>query len=261
MVRARTDGTGRARHRARKAGARAGDGAPLETSATETSTSGASDSATSVAGASDSATSVAEASATEVPGTGAPDARTRILDAAEELFAGDGFDATPTSRIAEQAGVAKALLFYYFPRKDGLLEALIAERLPEQPLCRVGAVARRGALTGSLVRLARALDLGGRKSRLLRAVLFRDLGSHPSVLAHRFRLRTALVELTEQVLDAASPFTLDRLRRRQAADTYVSLMLVEADHRRFAGVLPDLAAAASIVSRALAGPAIGFGLA
>ncbi|MGZ4687868.1 MAG: TetR/AcrR family transcriptional regulator [Oryzihumus sp.] len=251
MVRARTDGTGRARHRARKAGTRAGDGPP----APETSVSEASALETSAL-----ETSALETSAPEVPGTGAPDARTRILDAAEELFAGDGFDATPTSRIAEQAGVAKALLFYYFPRKDGLLEALIAERLPEQPMCRVGSVAQRGDLTGSLVRLARALDLGGRKSRVLRAVLFRDLGSHPSVLAHRFRLRTALVELTEQVLDAASPFTLDRLRRRQAADTYVSLMLVEADHRRFAGVLPDLAAAASIVSRALAGPALGFSL-
>ena len=241
MVRARTDGTGRARHRARKAATRADDGALApQASAPQASTP--------------------EAPAPQAAGTGVPDARTRILDAAEELFAGDGFEATPTSRIAEQAGVAKALLFYYFPRKDALLAALIAERLPEQPLCRVGSVARRGDLTGSLVRLARALDLGGRQSRVLRAVLFRDLGSHPSVLAHRFRLRTALVELTEQVLDAASPFTLDRLRRRQAADTYVSLMLVEPDHRRFAGVLPDLAAAASIVSRALAGPA-GFALA
>lgn len=246
MVRARTDGTGRARHRVRKAHTRAGDGPP----AVE---------------ASDLEARVSEAHAPHEEGAGATgagvaDARTRILDAAEELFAGHGFDATSTSRIAEQAGVAKALLFYYFPRKDDLLAALIAERLPEQPLCRVGSVAKRGDLTGSLVRLARALDLGGRQSRVLRAVLFRDLGSHPSVLAHRFRLRTALVDLTEQVLDAASPFTLDRLRRRQAADTYVSLMLVEADHRRFAGVLPDLAAAASIVSRALAGPA-GFALA
>lgn len=39
------------------------------------------------------------------------DARERILDAAEDLFAVDGFDATPTSRIAHRAAVAKGLLF------------------------------------------------------------------------------------------------------------------------------------------------------
>src|SRR6478752_4461900 len=105
MVRARTDGTGRARHRARKSGMRAGDGAPPPEAA--------------VPEAAVTEAAVPEAAVPEARGTGAPDARTRILDAAEELFAGDGFDATPTSRIAEQAGVAKALLFYYFPRKDG----------------------------------------------------------------------------------------------------------------------------------------------
>jgi len=37
-------------------------------------------------------------SAEEVMGSG--QARERILDAAEDLFAADGFDATPTARIA-----------------------------------------------------------------------------------------------------------------------------------------------------------------
>jgi AcrR family transcriptional regulator len=40
------------------------------------------------------------------------EARERILDAAEDLFAADGFDATPTARIARRAAVAKGLLFY-----------------------------------------------------------------------------------------------------------------------------------------------------
>ena len=182
-------------------------------------------------------------------------ARTRILDAAEELFALEGFDATPTSRIAERAGVAKGLLFYYFPRKADLLQTLLDERLPEQPTCGVDTVARRGDLTGSLVRLARALDLGGRQARFLRAILFREVGLHPEIGEHLRRLRTGLVELTEQVLDAASPSALNRHRRHEAADTYVSLMLYEADARHRGSVLPDLAAAAAVVARALGGPA------
>jgi AcrR family transcriptional regulator len=52
-------------------------------------------------------------------------ARERILAAAEELFAERGFDATPTSRIAERAGVPKGLVHYYFTRKPDLLSALV----------------------------------------------------------------------------------------------------------------------------------------
>src|SRR5674476_1237592 len=66
-----------------------------------------------------SSTGGTSSSVGEVVGSG--DARERILDAAEDLFAADGFDATPTARIARRAAVAKGLLFYYFPRKMDLL--------------------------------------------------------------------------------------------------------------------------------------------
>jgi AcrR family transcriptional regulator len=57
-----------------------------------------------------------------------PEARTRLLDAAQELFSSRGFDATRTKQIADRAGVSNGLLFYYFPTKQQLLEALIDER-------------------------------------------------------------------------------------------------------------------------------------
>jgi AcrR family transcriptional regulator len=47
--------------------------------------------------------------------------RERILDAAEELFAHHGFDATPTVRVAAQARVPRGLLSYHFARKIELL--------------------------------------------------------------------------------------------------------------------------------------------
>ncbi|MDQ1574332.1 MAG: hypothetical protein QOH44_1891, partial [Actinomycetota bacterium] len=55
--------------------------------------------------------------------------RARILDAAETLFARNGFDATATSAVATLAGVPKGLLFYYFPAKTDLLRALVGERM------------------------------------------------------------------------------------------------------------------------------------
>jgi len=54
------------------------------------------------------------------------DSRKRILDAAEVEFAAKGFDGARVDAIAARAGVNKALLYYYFKSKDGLLETLLA---------------------------------------------------------------------------------------------------------------------------------------
>lgn len=179
-------------------------------------------------------------------------ARTRILDAAEQLFAEDGYDATPTKRVADRAGVAKGLLFYYFPQKLDLLRTLFAERLPAHPLCAVSGLAVAGDVPGSLVRLARELDLGRHESQVLRTILFREANTYLEVRDHLQALHAGLIDLTERVLDAASPFALDRQRRHQAADTYVAVLLHEANARRYDGPLPDVTAAADIVGRALA---------
>ena len=181
----------------------------------------------------------------------APGARDRILDAAEHLIAEDGFDATPTARIAERAGVAKGLLFYYFPRKTDLLQALFAERLPAPPLCSISDIAVTGDVSGSLVRLAHRLNLSRHPSRVLRAILFREAGTRIDVAHHLGALHAGLVDLTERVLDAASPRALDQHRRRQAAGTYVAVLLHEANARRSDGPLPDVTAAADIISRGL----------
>ena len=47
--------------------------------------------------------------------------KTQILDTAEELFAEQGYSATPIRRIAESAGVNPALVHYYFGNKKTLL--------------------------------------------------------------------------------------------------------------------------------------------
>lgn len=185
----------------------------------------------------------------EVVGTG--EARERILDAAEDLFAADGFDATPTARIAGRAAVAKGLLFYYFPRKMDLLRTLFAERLPAQPLSSVVGIAVPGDVAGSLVRLADRIGLTRHHSQVLSAILFREASTHPDVRDHLRALHGALMDLTEAVLDAASPIKLDKGRRHAAAGTFVAVLLHEANFHRFDGPVPDLDASAEIVSRAL----------
>jgi AcrR family transcriptional regulator len=179
------------------------------------------------------------------------EARERILDAAEDLFAADGFDATPTAHIARRAAVAKGLLFYYFPHKTDLLRTLFAERLPAHPLSTLAGIAVEGDVAGSLVRLADRIGLTGHHSQVLSAILFREASTHPDVRDHLRVLYTALMELTEAVLDAASPRKLDRRRRKAAAGTFVAVLMHEANSHRFDGPVPDLGATAEIVSSAL----------
>lgn len=53
--------------------------------------------------------------------------RRRILEAAEQLFAASGYEAGTTRDIADAAGIANGTLFNYFPNKEAVLAALVAE--------------------------------------------------------------------------------------------------------------------------------------
>ena len=53
--------------------------------------------------------------------------REQILDTALKLFVTNGFHATPTSRIAKDAGVATGTLFHYFKTKEELINTLYLE--------------------------------------------------------------------------------------------------------------------------------------
>ncbi|MBU1008779.1 MAG: TetR/AcrR family transcriptional regulator [Bacteroidetes bacterium] len=50
-----------------------------------------------------------------------------ILEAALGLFVTYGFHGTPTSKIAQEAGVANGTLFHYFPTKEDLVIALYVD--------------------------------------------------------------------------------------------------------------------------------------
>lgn len=186
----------------------------------------------------------------------ADDRRTRILDAAEALFAVDGFDATPTARVAEAAAVPKGLVFYYFPRKIDLLLTLLKERLPTPTKDMVAGVVRRGDPAGSLLAMHRRLGLEDHDSLVLRTIIFRESGTHPEVRDHLRQLRRSLVELTEVALDQAVEWSVARTLRRQAAETFVSVMLDHANARRAGGALPDVQGAAAVVALAVGTPTL-----
>jgi len=108
--------------------------------------------------------------------------RQRILTAATDLFGQRGVDAVSLDVIAAEVGVAKQTLLYWFPSKDELLQAVLAEVAAElalavdaavraatdDPLDRIEAVVR--AVFRPAVRRPALLGLVREVSRLDRSV-------------------------------------------------------------------------------------------
>lgn len=59
------------------------------------------------------------------------EAARHIARAAARLFARQGFEATSTREIVDEAGVAKPTLYYHFGSKEGLAKAVLVEPLAE----------------------------------------------------------------------------------------------------------------------------------
>ncbi|MDY7088860.1 MAG: helix-turn-helix domain-containing protein [Actinomycetota bacterium] len=96
-----------------------------------------------------------------------PGARERLVVAAVDLFAEQGYDATTVAQIAERAGVTKSTFFRHFPDKRELLVAgqetlrtLLAEGIAEAP-------ASAGPLDAVEAGLTRASDAMGPMNREL----------------------------------------------------------------------------------------------
>jgi len=75
--------------------------------------------------------------------------RTRILDAAEELFMQHGFEGTSMRQLTSRAGVNLAAVNYHFGSKDALIEAVFRRRLDPMNAARLAELAKLDA-SGSL---------------------------------------------------------------------------------------------------------------
>lgn len=59
------------------------------------------------------------------------DSRARILAAALQLFADNGYESTSVKQIAAAAGVAQGLLYSHFTGKEGLLRAIFVQSIED----------------------------------------------------------------------------------------------------------------------------------
>jgi len=175
------------------------------------------------------------------------DSRTRILDAAEALFAETGYEATSTARIALAAEVPKGLLFHYFPQKLDVLLTLIDERTaieepPEEPLPPDPA--------GALRRLASRLPL--RASPSMRRILFREADTHRTARERITALNRELVRRARRALELTLPGARgDAARLEVAAATFAAVLLYQENLFHLTGDRIDPDALADLITRAL----------
>jgi AcrR family transcriptional regulator len=174
-----------------------------------------------------------------MPGTSrvrsAEDSRARILDAAEELFAEEGYDATPTSRVAERAGVYKGLVFHYFARKIDLLLALV-DRVPIEEIASLDTEVVAGDIAATLRNVATDFDVWYRRSSASRRILFREAATHPEVSNTLAEMNARLISLVRGALDGALGDREVSPRRRAAAATTFAVALLNHAHWRDNGL-------------------------
>ncbi|WP_206958181.1 TetR/AcrR family transcriptional regulator [Trinickia acidisoli] len=126
-----------------------------------------------------------------------------ILEAARQLFASDGFDATSTTRIAEAAGVSVGSLYEYFTSKEALAAKLIkrhCDHLLELYAQAFKAVEGQGIEAAVAAWVDTTIDAYAEDVALQRALL-EQIG-RVSKLRHLSRVSLAITDLLEQALQS-----------------------------------------------------------
>lgn len=120
-----------------------------------------------------------------------------LLDAAVEAFSTEGFSRASMSRIAERAGVSKALIYHYYPSKENLLYEAMLRYLSglQAALGKATRRSRQGDLADHLAVTLQRLLAQYRAARHDHVVLMSELRNLPD------GQRAHIVQLQRQVLD------------------------------------------------------------
>lgn len=143
--------------------------------------------------------------------------RERVVDAALAAFGRRGYDVTSLDAIANELGVRKQTILYYFPSKEALLAAAVDQ----------AALSVAAALESSVARARSRLSAWDRVEAIVRGV-FRLAGNEPEILGLLREVSrlgppgaTRMALRMEPLIDRATAFldrAMDRgeLRRQDA---------------------------------------------
>lgn len=157
------------------------------------------------------------------------DTEARILEAAHRVFLRRGTAGARTQEIADEAGVNKALLHYYFRSKDRLAEAVFLRAAQSLFPRLLGALAADLPLRDKLQQAVEAeLDMLA-ENPYLPGYLLAEFQYHPDRLREVIteavplkQMRAAVLQTLQAQLDAEAE--AGRIRPTRAEDLMVSLM-------------------------------------
>jgi AcrR family transcriptional regulator len=125
--------------------------------------------------------------------------RTRILDAAQRLFAAQGFDGTTTRDLAQAAGVAEGTLFRHFANKKAILIEVATQGWVEILTDLLTELSEMGTYK-AVAQVMRRRMWNMRKNADMMRVCFMEAQFHPEL---RDRIQ---VEVIDKMTDVAEAF-------------------------------------------------------
>lgn len=133
-----------------------------------------------------------------------PTTRTRILDAAIEVFAKKGYYGAAVDDIVQASSTSKGSFYHFFPNKQGIFLALV-DSLNNQLVHRVekSINQERGALRKVDAALEAVLEEFSKHRRLARILLIEAAGLGHAFNEKMFSLHTQFAELIEKHLRRA----------------------------------------------------------
>lgn len=178
--------------------------------------------------------------------------RRRVLDAAMEVFAREGYHAARMDAIAEAAGVSKGALYFHFAGKVELFSALVDEFAAELAAAAAAAIAQhRGGIARVEAAVAAALAVFGRRQALARIVLFEAASLGPAYARKRQEVLGRFAALVRHHLDeAVAEGSIPPLHTGVAAYAWLGA-LNEVVLQSLRSELPSLADAAPALSALL----------
>lgn len=127
--------------------------------------------------------------------------RRRILEAALDLFARNGFHRTSTRQIARAAGVAEGTIFNHFPTKKDLLVAAAAQVVDDYFREEVEPLPRESALEALRETFRVRLELGLRHAERIRFLLAELLSNQEMRQAYFEAVVLRLTDRLERLLE------------------------------------------------------------
>ena len=131
--------------------------------------------------------------------------RAAILKAAEGLFAERGFASSRLEDVAERVGIRRASIFYYFPDKSALYDAVLANALGDLLVRTSAALRARGSLSARIeAAVAAWVETLGARPTLARLLLREAADGTPESPPALLRHTQPFVELVQRVMDESA---------------------------------------------------------